>query len=490
MLSRVPFLAPISYILIRTLITSVFLFIVGYIREGRVVFPPIFRDSRPVPKELSAMAMEGQSKPPSSSPEDTASMNSRSSIGPSLSKSLSARSLNKIFCGLKGGDQQPSLSLTKKSGHHHRPRRKKRRAPTFRSFIFTATQSILSVVRFYREQINNLNPEVIQIICAGLSGMLLLPVCYTTGLLLTSPTVASVWDGPIIPLGCFCAAVGLGLEERSKFHPVGQIGSLLLCVVGSIVVVVVDYSAGGHGIKSEGMAKDVESDLNWVNEHIRFIEGNIIFVGLVAAYSATALLQRRLNNYPPIHLTGWMFGIAFVGCFLLLLAESILGSRIVGCSLGQALLQIYMALRTSPTFRYGLLYSAVFVGGVCFSIGSYASSHLESSVITLFAAAQPPITAVLELIWEGKSLGWKKTAGMGCVGAGMCMFTYIKSLEKGDKLVGDCQQDKKVLQNYVHSMKSQSTETDQVLVDFSNGKGSLNKERSANLTNRKVQAEV
>lgn len=225
----------------------------------------------------------------------------------------------------------------------------------------------------------------------------------------------------------------MGLEKKSKIHPFGQVGALLLAVVGSIVVVVVDYSSGGHGLKREETAR--ESSTGWIASHLQFIQGNIVFIGLVAAYSATALLQRRLANHPPIHLTGWMFGIGFLGCFSLLLLESILesagmGGRIVGCNLGQALLQIYTALTTSPTFRYGILYSSVFVGGACFSIASYASSHLESSVITLFAAAQPPITAVLEWVWEGKELGWKKIAGMACVGTGMCFFTYIKNLEK------------------------------------------------------------
>ena len=186
-----------------------------------------------------------------------------------------------------------------------------------------------------------------------------------------------------------------------------------------------------------------------------------------------------------------MFGIGFLGCFTLLLLESllerILGIRILGCNLGQALLQISTALTTSPTFRYGVLYSAFFVGGACFSIASYASSHLESSVITLFAAAQPPITAVLEWVWEGKGLGWKKVAGMGCVGTGMCLFTYIKSLEKEEKY---CQPKKKFQQTYAHSTKAQPYENGEVLRVHSNREGSLNKGRSPSLTNRKAHCDV
>jgi len=320
--------------------------------------------------------------------------------------------------------------------------------------------------------------------------MLLLPICYTTGLILTSPTVASVWDGPMIPLGCFCAAVTLGVEKKSKSHPFGQVGSLLLAVGGSIVVLLVDYLGGGHGIKGDDAAKDVKSSNGDAKDHLQFVQGNMVLMGVVAAYSATALLQKRLNHYPPIQLTGWMFGIGFLGCLTLLLLDSILGSRITGCTLGQALFQLYIALTTSPTFRYGLLYSAFFVGGVCFSIASYASSHLESSVITLFAATQPPITAVLEWIWEGKGLGWKKLGGMGCVGIGMWYFTYIKRLEKEERIDCNRHQKEKCLQNHEHLKKPQSYENGNVQVTYSNGDGTTNRNRSPNLINRKAHADV
>lgn len=350
-----------------------------------------------------------------------------------------------------------------------------------------ALRNISFSFKFHQQRLNNLNPETVQIIFAGLAGMLILPTCYTTGLILTSPTVASVWDGPMIPLGCFCAAVTLGLEKRSKSHPFGQIGSLLLTVGGSIVVLLVDYLGGGHGIPKGSIHHDaIKSNGGEVNnDHIQFIRGNMVLMGVVAAYSATALLQKRLNHYPPIQLTAWMFGIAHVGCLCLLLLDSILGSRITGCSLGQALLQLYTAVTTSPTFRYGLLYSAFFVGGACFSIGSYASSHLESSVITLFAATQPPITAVLEWIWGGKELGWKKIGGMACVGLGMWFFTYIKKIEACNH------HHQKRDQNNGHSRKAQSYEDNTRQVSKSNGGVSSNiKDGGPNLINRKAMADV
>mmetsp|Transcript_18762 Transcript_18762/g.39326 ORF Transcript_18762/g.39326 Transcript_18762/m.39326 type:complete len:221 (+) Transcript_18762:1-663(+) len=220
-------------------------------------------------------------------------------------------------------------------------------------------------------------------------------------------------------------------------------------------------------------------------------------MGVVAAYSSTTLLQKRLNHYPPLQLTGWMFGIGFTGCFTLLLLGSIPGSRITGCTLGEALGQLYTALTTSRTFRYGILYSAIFVSGVTMSINSYASSHLESSVITLFSATQPPITAVLEWVWEGKGLGWKKLCGMGCVGIGMWCFTYIKRVEKEEILDGNHHQKKKeeeLCKNHTNLNKAQDCENGiNIQVGYSNGEGppkSSGRKQSPNLTNRKAQTDV
>jgi len=490
---QVPFLAPISYVLIRTLVSWIVLLFVGVIHEGHVPFPPLFRDGHPSPKELSMQA--ALTKPSSSPNPSSGSIESGNSVGLSLSQNNSATSLNGAFNGGKQTDASKPHSLAsshKKHRHHHRPRRKKRQPPTFKKHAVLLLHStilstrrvlrnILYAFEYYRQQIYNLNYETVQIIFAGLSGMLILPTSYTTGLILTSPTVASVWDGPMIPLGCFCAAVTLGLEKQSKLHPFGQVGSLLLTVGGSIVVLLVDYLGGGHGMKESGEHGANEMKRNG-GDHVQFIRGNMVLMGVVVAYSATALLQKRLNHYPPIQLTAWMFGIGHVGCLILLLFDSILGFNITGCSLGQALIQLYAALTTSPTFRYGLLYSALIVGGACFSIGSYASSHLESSVITLFAATQPPITAVLEWIWEGKALGWKKIGGMVCVGLGMWFFTYIKRID----------QQKLQQQNHTsHSKKAQSHNSGSIQVSCSNGSVPSNaNQASFNLTNRKVIADV
>jgi drug/metabolite transporter (DMT)-like permease len=415
---QVRYLCPIAYILIRTLISATLLFTMGRIYEGPVKFPQLFKQKREAKSPLSGTSIE-----------------SGNSIGMTVSPSVSTiESMCSSFSitDKKIEDLLSNPSQQHTSSHFHRPRRRKGRSSKGNNSCTDIIGCILYLLLISQKEcarlLKDVNTEALQIVAAGTAGMLLLPSCYTTGLIITSPTIASVWDGPMIPLGCFCAAVVLKLEKRSEHYPMAQIGSLLLAVGGSLIVLMADFI---HGNDHKNVAER-DAGMN----HVQFIQGNIVLSGVVAAYSATALLQKQLTHYPPITLTSWMFGIGFLGCFGLLLLDSVLlGGTLTGCTLGQAVSQLHLALTTSPTFQYGLLYSALFVGGACFAIASYASAHLESSVITLFAACQPPMTAFLEWIWEGKGFGWKKVFGMCCVCCGMCGFTYIKRLESHLKKV-------------------------------------------------------
>ena len=420
----VPFLSPMAYIFIRTFISTILLLTMGRIYEGPVPFPSLFKQKRKA----------------KSSPQSGISMisiESGNSIGMTLSPSVSTiesmcnSSISITDKKMEEEEQQQQQQQQQTNSHFHQPRRRKRGSPKGNNCCTYIISYIFHLLLIRQKEctrlLKNVNPEALQIIAAGISGMVLLPSCYTTGLIMTSPTIASIWDGPMIPLGCFCAAVALKLEKRSEHFPIAQVGSLLLAVGGSLIVLMADF-IHGNDHKKDSVEKEAGMD------HMQFIQGNMVLSGLVAAYSATALLQKQLNHYPPITLTGWMFGIGFIGSFGSLLLDSVLlGGTLTGCTLGQAVSQLHLALTTSPTFQYGLLYSAFFVGGGCFAIASYASCHLESSVITLFAACQPPMTAVMEWIWEGKGFGWKKVIGMCCVCGGMCGFTYIKRLESHHK---------------------------------------------------------
>mmetsp|Transcript_11438 Transcript_11438/g.24103 ORF Transcript_11438/g.24103 Transcript_11438/m.24103 type:complete len:526 (+) Transcript_11438:78-1655(+) len=452
----VPYVTPMTYVLVRTGITACMLLICGRILEGAVEFPALFladceegNGNGVVTSFHGKDGIEGM--PPLSGVVSLHSVEN-DGICLTLSRSGSIESMGTFpsFVEDKKSEDLPSLlqhngylqNHTQHNGsrdqHRHRRRMKGKYSPGFRINALT-TKLPLEILNRMRSK--QMNIEAVQIFCAGLSGMFLLPLTYTTGLVLTTPTVASVWDGPMIPLGCFLAAVSLGVEKRSHMYPRLQIGSLILAVGGSLIVLLIDYTGGG-GIPQNGGGNPSMNHNNGKSQHWEgrttheFLQGNMVLMGVVAAYSAMALLQKRLNHYPPMTLTGWMFGFGFVGCIGLVLLDSLLvivGINISGCTLHQCIRQIYRALTTSPTFRYGLLYACFFVGGICFSIASYAASHLESSVITLFAACQPPMTALLEWIWEGKGLGWKKIFGMICVGVGMWCFTYIKRVEKVNK---------------------------------------------------------
>jgi drug/metabolite transporter (DMT)-like permease len=385
--------------MVRTAITAVMLLALGRAYEGYVPVPPLFCGGLSCDERLKSNGIVDEK-----------------------TKMQQIDSLDFAEDGIVGngcgnGVQHNSIKRTRRKSS-----RWKDQLNLLRIFITNITQGQGST-----SPSPTINPEIIRIFSASIAGMLLLPLCYTTGLILTNPTVTSVWDGPMIPLGVFCTAVGIGAEKMSRKRPFGQVLSLLLTVGGSIVVLLVDFLGAHNSIKDEDGTTIGHAS------HWQFIRGNLVLMGITGAYAAMSLLQKQLTHYPPITLTGWMFATSFLCCCFLLLMDSGLqnlrGATITGCTMRQAISQLTIALSTSPTFRYGVVYASFFVGGACFSIMSYASSHLDASIITLFAAIQPPITAVLEWIWEGKELGVKKIFGMICVGIGMLCFTYIKKDE-------------------------------------------------------------
>eukprot|EP00956_Cyclotella_meneghiniana_P003102 scaffold3795_cov33-Cyclotella_meneghiniana.AAC.1 len=425
---QVPFLTPIAFVLARTVLTAVLLLTLGRVCEGHVPYPPLFCTSDGTTFDSSlchADELDGgfvEEKKSASSLE--------------LAENGSSDSMDVLTKRVVVNGSSDTTSSTVTNGHGSprddtvkRRRRKmaKGQLDLLREFILNNTMITKSSSTKSKITIS-INPEVIQIVSASMAGMLLLPLCYTTGLILTNPTVASVWDGPMIPLGVFCTAVTLGVEKLSRKRPVGQVCSLLLTVGGSIVVLLIDFF-GAHNKVTDHETGEIIGHAN----HLEFIRGNIVLMAIIGAYSSMSLLQKQLTHYPPITLTGWMMANGFLGCCCLLLIDSVLdtlrGSTITGCNFGQAISQFTTAWVSSPTFRYGMVYASLFVGGACFSIMSYASSHLDASIITLFAAIQPPITAVMEWIWEGKELGWKKIIAMIFVGIGMFGFTYIKKAE-------------------------------------------------------------
>jgi uncharacterized membrane protein YeaQ/YmgE (transglycosylase-associated protein family) len=137
----------------------------------------------------------------------------------------------------------------------------------------------------------------------------------------------------------------------SRKRPLGQVLSLLLTVGGSVIVLCVDFLGPHNSIQDEDGATIGHTS------HWQFIRGNIVLMGITGAYSATSLLQKQLTHYPPISLTAWMFLSGFACCCCLLVVDSALysvkGTNITGCTFGQAISQLSMAFKTSPTFRYG-----------------------------------------------------------------------------------------------------------------------------------------
>lgn len=218
-MSQVPYLTPIAFVLIRTGITGSMLLTFGRIFEGSVAMPLLFCDNSTI-----------------SDDEENGCVDEK----------------QVVVNGNYVGELQ---SMNGYDGPKHNPIKRRRRKKTVWREQFKILRIYIIANTAQRRSTSatapSINPEILQILGASLAGMLLLPLCYTTGLILTNPTVASVWDGPMIPLGVFFTAIGLGVEKLSRKRPLGQVLSLLLTVGGSVIVLCADFLGPHNSLKDE-----------------------------------------------------------------------------------------------------------------------------------------------------------------------------------------------------------------------------------------------
>mmetsp|Transcript_24499 Transcript_24499/g.35857 ORF Transcript_24499/g.35857 Transcript_24499/m.35857 type:complete len:434 (+) Transcript_24499:64-1365(+) len=356
-----------------------------------------------------------------------------------------------------------AISQSIYSGWHILGARVLKSVPEVHVVSFTVVRQILSylvlvVVARCKEghiPLPTSKSERYMLLMGGCCGACFMPLFYLSGLMHTTPTVAAVWDGPMLPVLMFVITLALGIEQLNKHNLFVQVISLATTVLGSMLVLLGDF----HHHKTSHQ----ELDMWDKGKFYEFINGNIMLAAMVGSYSVMCLAQRSMasggnsaspptspssrrtsptspsgpssgtankitDDYPPLTLTSWFFGVGAV-CNIVLVA--IFGSSIPG---GVTLYQVYDEISQamfyedhSGFFCLGLLYAVCLMSAFINVSVSYSSKYLESSVVTLFSAGQPPITVLLEHFLFGKAITDFKIMGMFMVAFGMFFFTSSKN---------------------------------------------------------------
>lgn len=254
--------------------------------------------------------------------------------------------------------------------------------------------------------------EFAKLVVGGVTGGCLVQLLYLQGLIMTSPTTTSVWDGPLLPVIVFCLAILRGTEKL--YNPLWRIATLILTCSGLCLVLFGDYHhrLGGGG--------DHNIDSSEMTANRRFLLGNIVILFQDFCHAFMAIVQRELRRFPPLTLTSWLFGIGVVANLIVIVVTP-------GTSVSSVISKTMRALLESHQFIVGLAFAVVVMSAFTYSILSYASRHLESSVVTLFAAAQPPITVALESFFFGTPICVSKRVGISMVCCGMYFFTDLST---------------------------------------------------------------
>jgi len=256
-----------------------------------------------------------------------------------------------------------------------------------------------------------------KLVVGGVTGGCLVQLLYLQGLVMTSPTTTSVWDGPLLPVIVFCVTILMG---REKLHnPTRRIASLFLTCSGWFLVLFGDY----HHRLGEGGVTNTYAGMSGASALAtrRFMIGNLVILVQDCCHALMAIMQRELKEYPPLTLTSWLFGIGVVANLIIIMLTP--GTA----SISGVIFKTIKALSESHQFMVGLAFAVVVMSAFTYSVLSYASRHLESSVVTLFAAAQPPITVAMEFFFFKTPIGTSKIVGAIMVCCGMFYFTKLST---------------------------------------------------------------
>jgi len=239
-------------------------------------------------------------------------------------------------------------------------------------------------------------PHLATIMWFGFIGGCVMPVCFTYGLQLTTPTIGSIFDGPLMPVSTSAIALACGIESLAQGRKgQQQLGSIALAVISAIVLVL-----NTRHPSSPSTAPHT------------FAFGCLLLVIESMAMAAVLILQKPLLEHYSGALT--LFWVNIIGaCF-----NTILVTFGEEGGLPRVFSDLLMG-QHSPIILIAIAYLVLVEGPIAFGLISYANSKLPSSSVALYACGQPVFTCILTYLLLGETVNPLQAAGAIGVIAGL-----------------------------------------------------------------------
>jgi len=241
-----------------------------------------------------------------------------------------------------------------------------------------------------------------RVLLAMACGGVAMPNLFLLGLDSThSPVLASICDGPLLPVSTTILALLLRYEQFPADGTVRtkQLCGLAACVAGAIVVIVSAAPAADGAASGDATS---------------FSLGVVALVAESFAFGASLVVQKPLlQSYPSNLLPAWQFGIGAVGTSMLIAAGQ--GSS----SVLDGLFSLWCSMFGSARFLVGLLYCVLAQTVTIYVLLTYANGKLASSTVALYACTQPVMTVTMEFAFLGKPVVYSQLLGIAILVVGL-----------------------------------------------------------------------
>lgn len=238
--------------------------------------------------------------------------------------------------------------------------------------LFTAT--ILWVISASVEVVNfnKISQRTkIKLFFCGLFGCFVTQHAYVFGLMLTSPTAISLFDGPLTPIAVFLLALLIGLEHAGRtMKDFFQQFLPIIATVSGAALVLMGVSQGLDESEVTVNSRDTQYKLYGIP---------LLFVECLSMATTIILQKLLLNAVPQYFLVAVMYSVGTISCavFILLVERK---------SLLVLLTAAFIELTVNPPFLLGLIYSVLIHSVLAMITFNYGAKRLEASKGEFFIA--------------------------------------------------------------------------------------------------------
>ncbi|GBG30364.1 Hypothetical Protein FCC1311_065832 [Hondaea fermentalgiana] len=257
-----------------------------------------------------------------------------------------------------------------------------------------------------------------RIFMAGVLAQYASPMCYLFGLMFVPPTIASIFDGPFIPLFVYVMAISVGAEVLPKLAKdrLGVAISLALASGGAATLILV---SGGE-VEFDGVEPEPVTDAQVqgasANEGDDMFMIAIVSLALEAAALGASIIMQKpvVTQYQLFPFACWVSASGMLCCFFHLM--------FIGDGVFASIVQLLEACKASNAFFGALLYNALALTLINTLCIAFANASVPSSVVALAACVQPGLTLMLDVaVYDAPFSIWH-LAALGMVAIGISMF--------------------------------------------------------------------